>query len=419
MKSVSYHKMKSVAAAALIASVAVVAAACLNAGKASGDPSMTHVLTFTYIGGHDAPELNSYGEAAKWTTWAFTSVKDSPGLRREGIKTVWYTNPTHVAPGEPTKLYTEDESMFLHDCAGNRITINKSGRQQRFLTEPSSGTLSSRWRAAAAAHPFDAYFLDNTGSLHSLSAQPCKYDPDSYAQATLELIRSLGYPVIYNELMDFRMSGRQPVGLARQTLFDQASNVVGGMAEGCYVTYQNFGPIVTGARWNLTEDTQIKMAQDGKEFICLSRSKGKMDASQAIDLRQYTYASFMLTYDPRTSVLAEPFYTSPSGFWMTPEVALVPSDPLVGEPSDVESLRLSTGAYGREFAHCSVGGTSVGPCAAVVNPDASRSVGFPYSKYHHTLTMNGSGVSDGGTISTSGPPPPSSIPPGTGVVVFQ
>jgi len=64
-----------------------------------------------------------------------------------------------------------------------------------------------------------------------------------------------------------------------------------------------------------------------------------------------------------------------------------------------------------------------GQCAVAVNPNNpknSGSVPFPWpGRYHHTLTMHGYGVYDGGTVSVNGPPPPARLPGGTAVIAIH
>jgi hypothetical protein len=119
-------------------------------------------------------------------------------------------------------------------------------------------------------------------------------------------------------------------------------------------------------------------------------------------------------------VLWETFAT-PDGLHVFPETKLVPTDPLVGTPGSIGALHSSTGVYVREYGACYLGGTSVGPCAAVVNPDASNAYALPplQQSYSATLALSGYGTLDGGTVSTSGPPPPATIAPETGMVLFN
>ncbi|MBV8148649.1 MAG: hypothetical protein JO092_06135, partial [Candidatus Eremiobacteraeota bacterium] len=60
----------------------------------------------------------------------------------------------------------------------------------------------------------------------------------------------------------------------------------------------------------------------------------------------------------------------------------------------------------------------VGACAVVVNPDSGSAHPFPFPQYTHTLVLNGGGILDGGTVSTSGPPPPLNLAADEAAIVF-
>ena len=64
-------------------------------------------------------------------------------------------------------------------------------------------------------------------------------------------------------------------------------------------------------------------------------------------------------------------FTSPGGLRVFPESSVVPTEPIVPTPGSISALQTPSGAYAREYATCYVGGSSVGPCAAVVNPNAA------------------------------------------------
>jgi hypothetical protein len=139
-------------------------------------------------------------------------------------------------------------------------------------------------------------------------------------------------------------------------------------------------------------------------------------ASGQTDARLYALASFLLTYDPSTSVLWEQFAT-PSGFHVEPESQLVVLDPLTATPSSVGSLQQAGGAYGRQYGQCYLAGNFVGPCAVVVNPTSST-LAFPFPQYAHTLVLSGGGILDGGTVAANGPAPPQSLAPEEAAIVF-
>ena len=188
------------------------------------------------------------------------------------------------------------------------------------------------------------------------------------------------------------------------------------MAEGCYSGGSTV-PKPGGSPWLGMEDTELAMAAQHKLFFCFASSEASAAASA--DLRVYAYASFLLTYDPSTSIIWERFVT-PSGFNVEPETGLVALNPTVPTPTTVTTLRTSSHVFAREYATCYFRGASVGPCAAIVNSDYYNAYPFPYpGKYHHTLVLSGGGVLDGGQAVVTGPAPVSTIPALGSAIVFE
>ncbi|MBV8434317.1 MAG: hypothetical protein JO029_08560, partial [Candidatus Eremiobacteraeota bacterium] len=176
----------------------------------------------------------------------------------------------------------------------------------------------------------------------------------------------------------------------------------------------------TGNAWQLNENLQLAAAAAGKQFFCYNNNNGSQYGSGVIALREYIYASFLMSFSPTSSVLWETFYTTPSELHVYPETNIVPMNPVVSAPSDISAL-LSGGLYVREYANCYLSGSNVGPCAAVVNSTTSSTYSMPsmtYS-YHHTMALSGGGSLDGGTVSVTGSAPPSTVGPETGLVLFK
>jgi hypothetical protein len=198
-------------------------------------------------------------------------------------------------------------------------------------------------------------------------------------------------PIMFNGL-----SGLDGHGISLSTALLAGPNTIGGTYEGCYSSSSQ--PKMNGWLWQTIENTELYAARAGKMFSCLAVNENP--ASTQVDARLYAYASFLLTYDPSRDVLWE-MYSTPSGFHVLPESELVAVDPVVIEPTDVRSLQLTGGSYGREFSRCYLSGAYAGPCAAVINPSAAA-VPLPFVQYHHRLVLRGSGVVDGGSVSTMG-----------------
>ncbi|PZR61487.1 MAG: hypothetical protein DLM53_08685 [Candidatus Eremiobacter antarcticus] len=319
---------------------------------------------------------------------------------------MYYTNPNRTQPGDG--MNTTDESTYAHDCSGARILGTTYANQ--YLMDPSSPNMATVWKnyiaSRTSGRPWDAMFEDDANSIVGVTATPCNYSASDWLAASqAEITAQSPTAIVYN--------GLQRTG---QIALNQPSNVVGGMGEGCYADAVS-SPKIWAPFWNTLENAELQMAQQNKLFMCLGRDT--TSAASSIDGRLYTYASFLLTYTPASSILWEG-YGTPSAFRVEPEIQLVALNPLVPSPGDVSGLLLSTGVYGREYANCYIAQVPVGPCATVVNPDHSVSHAYPYgTKYTHTLTISGSGIIDGGSISSAGPPPPQTLPPLGSTIVFQ
>lgn len=375
-----------------------------------------HVLTGDYLGRPDGTSSVAWSTAAKYLTWAQTGVLDGAAISAAGLKTQFYIDAARTQSNDA--LYTSNESTFAHDCSGNRVTDLYQGITQ-YVMDPSSAQyaqlFAQRVQYALSYAHFDAIFSDDAGPLstyeqeHPFSAMPCNYSDAAWLSASITLQQAAGMPVIFNGLHEVDLtthSASPSIGLLA------ANNSLGGNFEECYGSSSQHKE--GGWFWQVTEQTEIEVAQQHKLFECMVEDG--TSAASATDQRLYTYASFLLTYDPNSSIIWD-FYGTPSGFHVEPESQLVPLDPLV-TVSSVSSLVQSGGAYAREYGACYLAGSNAGPCAVVVNPTSS-SVPFPFASYHHTMLLSGGGVLDGGTAATNGPAPASSVGPFEGEIVFQ
>ena len=361
--------------------------------------AMTHVLTMDYLGGQNGTRSIGWKAAAAYLSWAETSESDADAIHGVGIKTAYYIDPNRTQPGEA--LYTSDESTYAHDCSGNRVTDTYKGHLTQYVMNPASPALRSLFAATmagVASHGhFDAVWEDDAGALLAFapytpfSALPCNYTNAEWIAGGLALDLVTSVPIMFNGL-----SGLNGHGLSLSTALLAGPNTIGGTYEGCYSSQSQ--PKMNGWLWVTIENTELYAARQGKTFSCLAVNESS--ASSQVDARIYTYASFLLTYDPLRDLLWE-MYSTPSGFHVLPESQLVALDPVVSEPSDVSSLQLTGGSYGREFSRCYIRGAFAGACAAVVNP-SGETVPLPFVVYRHCLVLRGSGVVDGGSVSTLG-----------------
>ena len=377
-------------------------------GTNSVGTAMKHVQTADYLGWSLSRSLFAYASAAPFLTWAETDPSNANAITAAGIQTMAYIAPFRGSTGNP--LYTDESSTFAETCSGSRLYDHWDGAQE-WVLNPSSSELRALFRnyvnSLLSQGGLTAIFEDEAGSLSASAVYaplvpglPCDYSNTTWLAATTSFNQTSPRPVIVNALSD--LNGHSPsVNIALLN----GSNTIGANMEDCYsMTSQ---PELSGWAWQAEENTELQVEGKDKFFHCMLSDTSS--ASSSLTARIYAYASFLLTYDPYVSVYRATFAT-PSGFHVLPETEFVPLEPVVGMPSSVGSLQVSTNVYARQYNACYLRGERIGACAVVVNMDGFSAHPFPYSQYHHTLAMSGSSVLDGGTVSVSGSAPPSSIP---------
>ncbi len=391
-------------------SCTALSAITVTTGSGTSGTAQRHLLTADYLGKPYGTTSISWSSAAPYLTWAQTGAQSATAIHNAGIKTQLYVDPNVTAnDGDP--MYTDNSATFAQTCGGSRIyyvydglamyVMNIGGSAMRSLfANYVKGMISS-------AH-YDVVYEDNSGALQALpiSTFPCSYNTSTWLDYGEELNNASPIPVMSGGLEDLN---NRSISLSINLL--SSSNTMGGNYEHCYS--DNGTPKMGGWLWQVQESTEIDVAARGKYFECQLRNSNS--ASSSTNARLYALASFLLTYNPNTSILWEQFST-PSGLHVLPESGLLALSPNV-VPSSLSNVTLSGGTYGRQFGACYYRGTSVGKCAVVVNPD-SVAHPFPYNGYHHTLVLSGSGVLDGGQVYTNGGPPPSSLGGTEAAIVF-
>jgi hypothetical protein len=283
-----------------------------------------------------------------------------------------------------------------------QMEIDNAALQSQF-----AGNIS---QVVAGSH-YDVAWEDGAGVLGTvgLSAMPCGYSDSQWLAYGSALNSVSPIPVMFNGLGE--LNGQSP---SQSMAYLSNANTVGGNFEYCYSSGAS-NPKIAGWVWLATENTELQVAAQNKLFECQLRNPSTADSST--DARIYALASFMLTYNPATSILWEEFGTA-SGLHVLPESQFVMLQPKVTAPASISSLRQSGGTYAQEYGQCFYAGKFVGACAVVVNADTGTTHPFPFPQYTHTLVLSGGGVLDGGTVSTSGPAPPINVPADSAVIAF-
>jgi hypothetical protein len=367
----------------------------------------THVNTADYWGGYAGTKVVAASDAALWLNWVETDASASLRIAPLGVRAIAYSNPNRIQPTDG--LYRGSADRFARTCSGAMVRTSGSYAGQ-VLTDPRSAQLAQDWRTGILDQrgEYDAVFDDDAVGAAYAPDSPCNYRLDDWLSDEAQLIARLGLPVIYNGLNDFHDRG-----LATEIALNRVA--IGGMMEECYAQLETPHE-VGGWEWSATEATELRMAADRKWFFCYGRDL--TPAPQAVQSRLYTDASFLLTYDPRSSVLWE-YYATSTGAHVMPESELVPADPVRASVTSIDQLRRNGGAYVREYRECYIDARPQGPCAAMVNPDATAPATLDVRGYTRSLQLVGSGTFDGGRVAVVRGGVPAELGPLQAVIAFR
>ena len=371
-------------------------------------------MVFAYIYGYAGPLTSvPLSDMTPYVTWSITDETHAAAVRAAGVKVAVYSNFwRNYSSDNPNVGYLDLRPGGLHAAAETQTcggsTIYDPNYGGGYEADPRSSDalphaqLVADYRLAEYGSNYDALFSDDTGTFNDLPL-PCGFDVSTFAPAANAIHASLQVPLFVNTLG----AGLSPI---TQVAYENAPNIIGAECEECYAS--NSGVPVTGANWQDTENAEIQTIASKRIFWMYPRPTS--DAASETALRAFLFASFLLTYDPSYAMFEETFSTQ-HNFPVMPETGLVPENP-VTTASSVTSYRQAGGIYMREFAKCYYRGSAVGKCAVAVNADNTTEA-LSASGYAHSLSLSGSGVLDGGSVSFSGPAV-TSLAPGSGSVLF-
>ncbi len=382
-----------------------------STGGGTGVISQTHVLTADYFGTPYGSTSVTPSRAAPYLSWASSGLANANSISAAGIKTESYFIVNRTQTTDP--LYHQaSEAAFDHTC-GNARVHDYFDHVTQYVMNNGSSALRSEYASYVASQTsgkhLDAVFEDNAAPLGANApgfyspGLPCSYSDATYLSNEEGLEASINHNTIFNGLN--ALNGHN-VSETLQLLNNPST--IGGNYEACF-TVMSSTPEQPVWVWTATEQTQLDVTAKHKLFQCMGSDLAP--ASSSIPSRLYSIASFLMTYNPTYSILWDS-YATPSRVSVMPESQLVPLNPVVSTPSSISSLQTSTGVYAREYRTCYYAGRSIGACAMVVNNDRlSHAAPHLSLAYHHTLSLSGNGILDGGTVSFGGSAPPSSMAP--------
>jgi hypothetical protein len=417
---------------AAAASVVTIVVATLSVASAAGGVA-PHVMTGMHELCYTAPCYHPpqdvpLREVAPALSWALADHRVSEDARRLGIRTYAYVDPSiqYDPKRDYSPLYSEDESTFLRGCNGARAEVRR-GDLGGYLMDQGSPAYRERVRTYVDSQirgRFDALFVDDVFAAHhtwaSVGNPPCARTYDREREATYGLWSSLRMPVIFNGLGDAPDDGRTAANIQAALT---GPGVIGGMYEFCLSTSDNGTDHVLRKKrvdgaWLSAQNSHLQTVALGRYFLCYAGSDTPAASPSGLDERAYVYASFLLVYRLEHSVLEMAAAGARRRVPVYPESQLVALGPVRPQPRDVEELRTAGGAFVREYARCFLHGRAAGPCAAIVNPSASRTVPVSLPRYRHALELRGDALWDRGTATVTAVAP-RELPPATGAVVFR
>jgi hypothetical protein len=358
------------------------------------DPSawhlVRHVRTQAYYGLNDLNADVPPAFMARYVDIAeddgYTAEHADRFKRAGGAAAIAYTDPTYAAhcpppftppagkcEGQIAKLVATDERAFVHDASGARVhRFNDPYFQYQ---EVFNVTQPVVWRAYAAQTAdilrhsplLDGFEADDSGSPFTgtdgkLGSNLYEYysgfgveirSDEEYIAGATAMLRAAGKPLMIN--------GGDPrgTGPAYGGRFLDLPFVTSQQHEGCFNN---------GGRY-LYSDKDDKFRREQTSLLTVMSHRKSAVCYPTGDTtpphRLYAYASWLLTYDPRYSVYLMAVKQS-DGEALYPEIELVPLLPRQ-TPGSIDDLRRGP-LYVREFGACAIGGSSIGSCAAIVNP---------------------------------------------------
>jgi hypothetical protein len=421
----------------LLAALAVTIGLALGPGRPSQGAGLAAVpehvqtsiqdLCYTDTCWHRSQRAVPLERVAAQVTWAFADQSIAADARRAGIHTIAYLDPSiqYDPKRDTSPLASDDESTYLRACDGGRARVRLGDLDGYFMNQgaPSFRARLAHYVDEHVRSQYDALFADDvfaaTDTYAHVIAAPCHRAFDEERAATFGAWKAAGIPILFNGLGlapdDGRVSDHAVAAL-------DGPNTFGGMYELCFTAYDVHTDHTLGRRrvdsaWASVQNSHLAAVSRRKSFFCFAESPTDGATPDGLADRMYTYASFMLAFEPQYSVLQEHLRSAPSGVPVYPETRLVPLEPQASARQNITDLRRG-GTYVREFAHCYVARVAAGPCAAVVNPSSTASAPWPLHGYRAALALHGGSIADGGAVAFTGPVP-ETLAPATAAIVIK
>jgi len=310
-----------------------------------------------------------------------------------------FAEPAGKCDGPIGDLVQNDPTAWIHDATGARIARkeqSKSYYQEMLnITSPSAQDAYKRnTQAILQASPLlDGFEADDSGGTFTIDGRGLGSNYYSGFGVGVEIPTEAAFIAGESAML---AAAPRPV-MINGASPQQGPAYGGAFLDLPYVFGQQFEGYVNNNGGYLYADGQFAQEENGVLAVQAHRKWAMVMPSgdTAPAKRLYTYAAWLLVYDPNYSVFNMEVVQS-DGFSVYPETQLVPAQPAATANGDVAQLKRG-GVYVREFAACAIAAQPIGPCAAVVNASGSSTAAVPaLSAYAHQIALDAASLYTGG-----------------------
>lgn len=179
---------------------------------------------------------------------------------------------------------------------------------------------------------------------------------------------------------------------------------VGAACEACVVDQGTFRPNMYAKV--LTAMAQINAIPDAS-FVQLDTGDSPSGSPAQIAQRIVSTAVLWLGFSPGRTIDFENLEDNTQNLAVWPEEELYPTGPVESMSTSANDVAVTAGVYRREFAQCYLDSAPIGPCAALLNANASPvtvASSWLTQSYGHTIGLSGGDIESGGAVETSSSP---------------
>ena len=191
---------------------------------------------------------------------------------------------------------------------------------------------------------------------------------------------------------------------ARLSLLSTSQRMVGTICENCIVNAGAFRPDM----YAKVLDAMAAVSRDkSKHFVELNTGKSPAGSDDQVAQRLATTAVAWLGLSGNQIVVWPNLEFNTNNLAVWPEDAIYPAGPLQTMSSNNSDLSVGSSVWRREFRSCYMNGSSIGPCAAVLNGSISPvvpSASWFRSGFHHAVTLRGGDALSGGSVDLTSAP---------------